>query len=71
VDDLATKWVLMTVFVFTAGAVVALAWSIMAGQWKSPHEAAMLPLEDGDDLDDDGRLETEATNPGRPAPSGS
>jgi nitrogen fixation-related uncharacterized protein len=71
VDDLATKWVLMTVFVFMAGALVALAWSILSGQWKGLHEAAMVPIEDGDDLDDNGRLETDATDPGRPAPLGS
>jgi nitrogen fixation-related uncharacterized protein len=71
-DDLATKWVIMTTFVFTAGALVALAWSIMSGQWNGLSEAAMVPLEDDDDLGDDGRLRTENnSDPDRRSPVGS
>jgi hypothetical protein len=70
-NDLATKCVYMTVFVFTAGALLALTWSVLAGQWKGAAEAARIPLEDGDDLDDRGRHGDETIEAGRRAPSGS
>jgi len=54
-EDIATRWMVMTIFVFTAGALVALVWSFMAGQWKNLGEAAAIPLHDGDDLDDFGK----------------
>ena len=70
-NDLATQWVLMTVFVFSAGALVALVWSILTGQWTGLAEAAMVPLQDGDDLDDAGRPGSETTiDPDRHAPVG-
>ena len=70
-NDLATKWVLLTVFVFTGGALLALVWSVMSGHWSNLQEAARLPLEDGDDLDDDGRPAVTIDEPNRRAPAGS
>ena len=54
-EDIATRWMVMTIFVFAVGALVALVWSFMAGQWQNLGEAAAIPLSDEDDLDDSGR----------------
>ena len=71
-EDIATKWVLVTVFVFTSGALVALVWSVIAGQWTGMTEAALIPLQDGDDVDDRGRPHGDSTmDAERHAPLGS
>lgn len=65
--DLATRLVLATTFVFAAGALVALVWSVMSGQWDGLAAASRIPLDD--ENDDDGPVAGETDDPGRHAPA--
>ena len=59
--DLASRWLLMTVFAFMLLALAGLAWSIAAGQWRGLAAGARMVLDDDDES---------APVPADPAPTG-